>query len=241
MFFAADPAAMSRVLADIEAAHGSVARLRPHASASRRRVDLARAHLLHDMIAAGHPSFVTGCRPGRFGRTDGGRAARMGRMCRNITILRGLQPAATAEEIEAAARQYVRKVSGVQTVSAADEGRSSSPCGGVTDATDRAAGGAAAAQAAADDRAPLGAVLASGRDRLRAGFARDRAVTAQVGSAELPPGGVRSASPPRGGGAGAATPGHDERWASTARATRRCRRSRPRPGRRASSSARRRG
>jgi hypothetical protein len=36
-------------------------------------------------------------------------------MCRNITTLRGLEPAATAEEIEAAARQYVRKVSGVQT------------------------------------------------------------------------------------------------------------------------------
>jgi hypothetical protein len=33
-------------------------------------------------------------------------------MCRNITILRGLEPPATAEEIEAAARQYVRKVSG---------------------------------------------------------------------------------------------------------------------------------
>lgn len=40
-----------------------------------------------------------------------------GIMCRNITALRGLEPAATAEEIEAAARQYVRKVSGVQTVS----------------------------------------------------------------------------------------------------------------------------
>lgn len=38
-------------------------------------------------------------------------------MCRNITTLRGLQPEATAAEIEAAARQYVRKVSGVQTVS----------------------------------------------------------------------------------------------------------------------------
>ncbi len=36
-----------------------------------------------------------------------------GRMCRNITELRGLEPAATAEEIEAASRQYVRKVSGV--------------------------------------------------------------------------------------------------------------------------------
>jgi hypothetical protein len=36
-------------------------------------------------------------------------------MCRNITALRGLEPAATPEEIEAAARQYVRKVSGVQS------------------------------------------------------------------------------------------------------------------------------
>jgi hypothetical protein len=39
-------------------------------------------------------------------------------MCRNITTLRGLEPAATPEEIEAAARQYVRKVSGVQATSA---------------------------------------------------------------------------------------------------------------------------
>jgi len=42
-------------------------------------------------------------------------------MCRNITTLRGLEPPAPGEEIEAAARQYVRKVSGVQTVSAALE------------------------------------------------------------------------------------------------------------------------
>ncbi len=33
-------------------------------------------------------------------------------------MLRGLEPVATAEEIEAAARQYVRKVSGVQNRSA---------------------------------------------------------------------------------------------------------------------------
>ncbi|MFF7249424.1 DUF2277 domain-containing protein [Embleya sp. NPDC008237] len=38
-------------------------------------------------------------------------------MCRNITTLRGLDPAATDVEIEAAARQYVRKVGGVQTTS----------------------------------------------------------------------------------------------------------------------------
>ena len=38
-------------------------------------------------------------------------------MCRNITTLRGLDPEATPEEIEAAARQYVRKISGVQSTS----------------------------------------------------------------------------------------------------------------------------
>jgi hypothetical protein len=42
-------------------------------------------------------------------------------MCRNITTLRGLEPPATSEEIEAAARQYVRKVSGVTRPSAAAE------------------------------------------------------------------------------------------------------------------------
>ncbi|SFA54758.1 hypothetical protein SAMN05444374_10994 [Rhodococcoides kroppenstedtii] len=40
-------------------------------------------------------------------------------MCRNITELRGLEPAATEDEIEAAARQYVRKVSGLRTLSEA--------------------------------------------------------------------------------------------------------------------------
>ncbi|MCP2280428.1 DUF2277 domain-containing protein [Nocardia sp. NPDC050713] len=40
-------------------------------------------------------------------------------MCRNITALRGLEPAATPEEIQAAALQYVRKVAGISSVSAA--------------------------------------------------------------------------------------------------------------------------
>ena len=40
-------------------------------------------------------------------------------MCRNITELRGLEPPATPDEISAAARQYVRKVSGLVTVPAA--------------------------------------------------------------------------------------------------------------------------
>ena len=43
-------------------------------------------------------------------------------MCRNITELRGLEPPATTEEIEAAALQYVRKVSGLrQPPSAAED------------------------------------------------------------------------------------------------------------------------
>jgi hypothetical protein len=43
-----------------------------------------------------------------------GRAYAWG-MCRNITELRGLEPAATPEEIQAAALQYERKVSGIRS------------------------------------------------------------------------------------------------------------------------------
>ncbi|MGQ0824658.1 MAG: DUF2277 domain-containing protein [Actinomycetota bacterium] len=39
-------------------------------------------------------------------------------MCRNITTLHGLDPNASPEEIEAASRQYVRKISGVRVPSA---------------------------------------------------------------------------------------------------------------------------
>lgn len=35
-------------------------------------------------------------------------------MCRSILELRGLEPPATDDEIEAAARQFVRKVSGIR-------------------------------------------------------------------------------------------------------------------------------
>ncbi|MBV9350676.1 MAG: DUF2277 domain-containing protein [Mycobacterium sp.] len=41
-------------------------------------------------------------------------------MCRNITELRGLEPPATEVEIEAAARQYLRKVSGITRPSPAN-------------------------------------------------------------------------------------------------------------------------
>jgi hypothetical protein len=56
-------------------------------------------------------------------------------MCRNITMLRGLEPAATAEEIEAAARQYVRKVSGVQNRSVSTDAAFERAVGSVAAAT----------------------------------------------------------------------------------------------------------
>jgi hypothetical protein len=56
-------------------------------------------------------------------------------MCRNITTLRGLEPVATPEEIEAAARQYVRKVSGVQSLSPATTEAFERAVALVTDAT----------------------------------------------------------------------------------------------------------
>ncbi len=56
-------------------------------------------------------------------------------MCRNITTLRGLEPAATIEEIEAGARQYVRKITGVQKTSAATEGPVERAVASVTAAT----------------------------------------------------------------------------------------------------------
>lgn len=56
-------------------------------------------------------------------------------MCRNITTLRGLEPDATPEEIEAAARQYVRKVSGVQTPSSRTEAPFEEAVRRVTEAT----------------------------------------------------------------------------------------------------------
>jgi hypothetical protein len=56
-------------------------------------------------------------------------------MCRNIKTLRGLQPGATRQEIEAAARQFVRKVGGVQTISSQTQGAFDRAVGSVTEAT----------------------------------------------------------------------------------------------------------
>jgi hypothetical protein len=56
-------------------------------------------------------------------------------MCRNITALRGLEPAATEQEIEAAALQYVRKVGGLTSVSARSQDAVARAVRRVADAT----------------------------------------------------------------------------------------------------------
>jgi hypothetical protein len=44
-------------------------------------------------------------------------------MCRNITTLRGLEPPATDAVVEAASRQFVRKISGITKPSSVTEER----------------------------------------------------------------------------------------------------------------------
>ena len=58
-------------------------------------------------------------------------------MCRNFTTLRGLEPAATDNEIVAAARQYVRKVTGVQKTSANTEAAFERAVAIIAEATER--------------------------------------------------------------------------------------------------------
>ncbi len=91
------------------------------AAASHRiaaRGDQVIAHLPITLRRVGTSGWVLGRGASAECR---GRSRSVGTMCRNITTLRGLEPPATAEEIEAAARQYVRKVSGVQRPSPATE------------------------------------------------------------------------------------------------------------------------
>ncbi|MBI3216584.1 MAG: DUF2277 domain-containing protein [Mycobacterium sp.] len=58
-------------------------------------------------------------------------------MCRNITELRGLEPPATHTEVEAAARQYVRKVSGITRPSEANVDAFEAAVAEVTATTER--------------------------------------------------------------------------------------------------------
>ncbi|WFE40026.1 DUF2277 domain-containing protein [Micromonospora sp. WMMD998] len=56
-------------------------------------------------------------------------------MCRNIRVLHNFEPPATDDEIEAAALQYVRKVSGATRPSAANEEAFDEAVRAVTEAT----------------------------------------------------------------------------------------------------------
>src|ERR1700720_1318434 len=58
-------------------------------------------------------------------------------MCRNITELRGLEPVATPDEIAAAARHYVRKVSGVTRPTGANTEAFETAVAEVTEVTTR--------------------------------------------------------------------------------------------------------
>ena len=95
-------------------------------------------------------------------------------MCRNITALRGLEPVATEEEIAAAARQYVRKVGGLTSVSAANR-----------EAVDKAvaAGAAATTELIADlppRKQPPATVPPLRRPEVRARIAAREAAAAQA-------------------------------------------------------------
>ncbi|MGQ0745089.1 MAG: DUF2277 domain-containing protein [Acidimicrobiales bacterium] len=56
-------------------------------------------------------------------------------MCRNITVLRGLEPVATPAEIQAAALQYVRKVGGIAAASSATQAAIDQAVGAIAEAT----------------------------------------------------------------------------------------------------------
>jgi hypothetical protein len=58
-------------------------------------------------------------------------------MCRNIRVLHNFDPPATAEEIEAAAEQYVRKISGASKPSKANQAAFERAVVEVTDASKR--------------------------------------------------------------------------------------------------------
>src|SRR5437660_1683395 len=74
-------------------------------------------------LDASPPSSKRPAEGNRVGHAGPRHGRRLLGMCRNITELRGLEPPATREEIEAAARQYIRKVSGIAKPSDALAGR----------------------------------------------------------------------------------------------------------------------
>jgi hypothetical protein len=58
-------------------------------------------------------------------------------MCRNIHTLHNFEPPTTAHEVQAASLQYIRKVSGMQKPSRANEAAFDRAVAAVADATER--------------------------------------------------------------------------------------------------------
>lgn len=58
-------------------------------------------------------------------------------MCRSIKVLRGMEPAATHADVEAAALQFIRKVSGYRKPSRANEAAFQRAVDEVTSAAER--------------------------------------------------------------------------------------------------------
>ena len=58
-------------------------------------------------------------------------------MCRNIRVLHAFEPPTTVEEMQAASLQYVRKVSGINKPSAADQAAFEAAVAEVTESTRR--------------------------------------------------------------------------------------------------------
>ena len=61
-------------------------------------------------------------------------------MCRSIRTLRGLEPPPTSEDVEAAALQFVRKISGYRAPSQANEAAFEQAVADITAATQRLLG-----------------------------------------------------------------------------------------------------
>jgi hypothetical protein len=83
-------------------------------------------------------------------------------VCRNITPLRGLEPPATPVEIEAAARQFVRKVGGISSVSSVTNEAVESAVADIVAATSRLLAALPARRQPPSTQPPLRRIAAKG-------------------------------------------------------------------------------
>jgi hypothetical protein len=86
-------------------------------------------------------------------------------MCRNIRVLHNFEPPATGDEIEAAAVQYVRKVSGTTRPSTANQEAFDEAVRAVTEATSKLLDGLVTRAAARDREVEAGKARARAAER----------------------------------------------------------------------------